>query len=293
MEKNKFLNLKPILLKEVDEPFNDNDFIYEIKFDGIRCLIYVEKNKVIIKSRNNVILNDKYPELLEIKNITKETCIFDGEIVLFNEGVPNFSKVLERLRLKNKYKIEKLQYESPVTFVCFDILYKNKDLTNLSLIDRKKILNKFSDTLEFVKSKYYNDGIKLFNLIKKENLEGIVAKKKNSIYVYGKRVSDWLKIKNIKDDEFFVCGYQLTKNDNILNLILGEKINNKFKYVGKVIVSKKNNLINKILKTKEIKKYLDNYDEDNSVFIKPEIELTICYLEKTKNNLLRHPCIKD
>jgi len=293
MEKNKFLNLKPILLKEVDEPFNDNDFIYEIKFDGIRCLIYVEKNKVIIKSRNNVILNDKYPELLEIKNITKETCIFDGEIVLFNEGVPNFSKVLERLRLKNKNKIEKLQYESPVTFVCFDILYKNKDLTNLSLIDRKKILNKFSDTLEFVKSKYYNDGIKLFNLIKKENLEGIVAKKKNSIYVYGKRVSDWLKIKNIKDDEFFVCGYQLTKNDNILNLILGEKINNKFKYVGKVIVSKKNNLINKILKTKEIKKYLDNYDEDNSVFIKPEIELTICYLEKTKNNLLRHPCIKD
>jgi len=63
MQKNDFLKLKPMLLKETKKPFNDKDYIYEIKFDGIRCLIFINNKEIIIQSRNNIILNELFPEL--------------------------------------------------------------------------------------------------------------------------------------------------------------------------------------------------------------------------------------
>lgn len=292
MEKNDFLKLNPMLLQEVFKPFDDKKYLFEIKFDGMRALIFIDKGNITIKSRRGIILNSIYPELLDIKNISKSTCVLDGEIVLFDKGKPSFSKLQERARLKNKHKIKFMQENYPVTFVCFDILYKDEDLINLPLINRKKILNKFKDTKFFVKSKYFEEtGIKLFNLIKKENLEGIVAKKKDSVYSYGVRSYDWLKIKNFKEDEFYICGYESTKNDNILSALLGEKMGSKYFFVGKILYSYKNKDYEKVINSLVVKNYLENCDE-NAVFIKPLYRIRVNYMERTKNNMLRQPFIK-
>lgn len=294
MEKNDFLKNKPMLLNEQFKPFNDSNYIYEIKYDGIRALIYINKNEIIIKSRNNIILNDLYPELLDIKNICKDECIFDGEIVLMENGKPNFSKLQERNRLKNKDKIRSMINNNPVTFICFDILYKNIDITNKPLLERKKILSKFKDNAFFQKTKYIlKYGKNLFNLVKKEDLEGIIAKLKNSTYTYNIRCKEWIKIKNFKTDKFYVCGYIDELDKHIIVLILGEFKNNKYYYVGKVILGKKDKLYNIITKTKKLKtSTLEDYNQKEVTYITPKNVVEINYIERTKNNLLRQPFIK-
>ena len=80
----------PMLLKSTKKPFNDKDYIFELKFDGIRTLIFVDKNNINIRNKRSDILNNRYPELISIKENVNKKVIFDGEIVTFIDGKPNF-----------------------------------------------------------------------------------------------------------------------------------------------------------------------------------------------------------
>lgn len=281
-------NFTPMLLKEIDKPFNSKKYYYELKYDGYRALIFVNKNEIYIQSRNKNDITFLYPELSNIKKIINKNVIFDGEIVIFENNKPLFNKILKRSKLKNKNIIKKESINNPVIFIAFDILYENKDLTNLPLIERKKILGKYQDTDFFIKSKVYlNNGIKLYNFIKKNNLEGIVIKDINGLYHINKRTSDFIKVKNIKSDNFFIAGY-INNNKYTSSLVLCEKYNNDYIYVGKVLISKKNNIYEKILNIKKCKNYL-KIENNDITFIKPILSCKINYLERTKNGHLRHP----
>lgn len=281
-------NFTPMLLKEIDKPFNSKKYYYELKYDGYRALIFVNKNEIYIQSRNKNDITFLYPELSNIKKIVNKNVIFDGEIVIFENNKPSFNKISKRSKLKNKNIIKKESINNPVIFIAFDILYENKNLTNLPLIERKKILEKYQDTDFFIKSKVYlNNGIKLYNFIKKNNLEGIVIKDINGLYHINNRTSDFIKVKNIKSDNFFIAGY-INNNKYTSSLVLCEKYNNDYIYVGKVLISKKNNIYEKILNIKKCKNYL--IIENNDItFIKPILSCKINYLERTKNGHLRHP----
>lgn len=279
-------NIKPMLLAEIPFDF-ENKYLYEIKFDGIRALVYVNKKEINIRTRNNVDVTHLFPELDGIKNIAgRDFCIFDGEIVLFDKGKPSFSSLQKRLRIKNAERIKKMSLDNPVQFVVFDIIYQNKDLTNKTLVERKKILDKYKDTDYFVKSKVYSDGKKLFASVKKMGLEGIVAKEKTSKYYVNKRSNVWIKLKNYQTDEFYIGGY--VKNSTSYSLLLGEKKNNKLYYVGKIKVSNNKDITKEVLAKKKTSNPFCNYEGDG-IFIEPNIKVTINYLEKTKGNLLRHP----
>ena len=281
-------NFTPMLLKEIDKPFNSKKYYYELKYDGYRALIFVNKNEIYIQSRNKNDITFLYPELSNIKKIVNKNVIFDGEIVIFENNKPSFNKISKRSKLKNKNIIKKESINNPVIFIAFDILYENKDLTNLSLIERKKILEKYQDTDFFIKSKVYlKNGIKLYNFVKKNNLEGIVIKDINGLYHINKRTSDFIKVKNIKSDNFFIAGY-INNNKYTSSLVLCEKYNNDYIYVGKVLISKKNNIYEKILNIKKCKNYL-KIENNDITFIKPILSCKINYLERTKNGHLRHP----
>lgn len=281
-------NFTPMLLKEIDKPFNSKKYYYELKYDGYRALIFVNKNEIYIQSRNKNDITFLYPELSNIKKIVNKNVIFDGEIVIFENNKPSFNKISKRSKLKNKNIIKKESINNPVIFIAFDILYENKDLTNLPLIERKKILGKYQDTDFFIKSKVYlNNGIKLYNFVKRNNLEGIVIKDINGLYHINKRTSDFIKVKNIKSDNFFIAGY-INNNKYTSSLVLCEKYNNDYIYVGKVLISKKNNIYKKILNIKKCKNYL-KIENNDITFIKPILSCKINYLERTKNGHLRHP----
>lgn len=289
-ENQKFV---PMLLNETSEPFNNKDYIFELKFDGIRTVLFVEPGKIVIRNKRSDILNNRYPELLDIKDNVKKKVIFDGEIVLMTNGKPNFEKLKDRALLKNKMKIDYFVKNYPVVFVAYDILYEDKDLTNLQLLERKKILNKYKDTDSFIKSIYIEEkGIDLFKAAANQDLEGIVAKKKDSKYRVNKRSKEWIKIKNLKDEEFFICGYKEEDNNVMASLILGKMENNKLIYMGKVNIGKKNaefQLIKKIPKTNN---KLSDYNNEEFIYIEPILECTVIFMEKTRNDKLRQPVYK-
>ncbi len=286
-------NIKAMQLKEESNPFDSKDYIYEIKFDGIRALIYLDKNTFIIKNRKCYDMTNIYPELESLKDaVGNKKCIFDGEIVVFDNGKPSFSKLQERALLKNKDKINYFKENMPVTFICFDILYEDKDLRNLTLKERKKILSKYRDKDNFIKTKQFKKGINLFKEIKKLDLEGIVAKKINSTYYGDLKTDDWIKIKNIKDDEFYIGGYKDDKDSYVASILVGDFIDNKFKFVSKVTLGKNKDEFKIIKKCKRTKNKFDDFNDNNYIYIEPKLICSICFLERTSNGHLRHPVFK-
>ncbi len=288
-------NISPMLLFEVKKPFDDENYLFELKFDGTRALIFVEPKKVLIKNKRNIILNNTFPELLNITKMVKNKCIFDGEIIVVYDGLPSFKKLQERALLKDTIRINYMKEKYPVTFICFDVLYDKKDLTSLSLIERKKYLNKYKDNDIFVKTKYYlNDGIKLYNTVKKMNLEGIVAKEIHSKYKVNKRSKDWLKIKNLMDGDFFIGGYKEDNEGSLASLILGSISDNEYIYIGNVTIGK-NNPEFKIIKRCKPLKYspFSGFKEKGYKFIEPKLKCTVEFIEKTDYNSLRQPIYKS
>lgn len=280
-------DIKPMLLGELDKPFNDNNYLYELKFDGYRVLIYASYDKIEIRSRNNIDITYLYPELKSIKKMVKnKKVIFDGEIVVLNNGKPSFSKLQARSHIKDKSKIGSIIDSNPVVFIAFDILYQDKELINEPLIIRKEILGKYRDNEVFIKSTIFDNGIKLFKEIKKRNLEGIVAKEKNSIYIPNKRVNYWIKIKNFKREYFYIHGFIFNKDK--YSLLLGEYRNKELYFVGKISVVPKNIIMNKVLKEKKSGNKFVNHKEE-ARYIMPKIKVLVSYIERTDKMMLREP----
>ena len=289
-------DFQPMNLTEEEQPFNSSDYIYELKFDGTRTLIFVEPSKITIKNRRGIILNNTYPELLKIKNMVRGKCIFDGEIILMIDGKPSFRKLQERALLKDKFRINYFKENFPVTFVCYDILYDVKDITDLPLIKRKRHLDKYENSDIFVKSGFIPEkGIDLYNAAKRLDLEGIVAKNKNSKYQINKRSSDWVKIKNWNDEEFYICGFNEQNEGAMASIILGQLKDEKIHYVGRVTIGKRNHEFKKIKEQKEVNKnYIEEFlhDDKKYTLIQPKLQCTVEFLEKTKTGKLRQPIYK-
>ena len=285
-------NITPMLLSESNKVPISNNYIYELKYDGIRALIYINSKNIKIYTRNKIDVTYLFPELKKLKNLTNSNTILDGEIICTKDGKPNFSKLLSRIRLKNKEKINSQSIWNRVTFICFDILmYNNLDLKDYTLLERKNILNNFKDNNIFFKSKIFYDGKKLFKTIKKFKLEVIVCTDINSKYIPNTRTNNWIKVKNYKTENFYIGGYKINTS-NTISIYLGELSNNRLNYIGKVFVSKKNKLYKKLQNSKKTANNFTNLEE-NIIFIKPDIKVKIRYIERTENNRLREAFLCD
>lgn len=275
-------NIKPMLMAEAKETFNNNDYIYELKLDGIRCIAYLDRKNVDLRNKRNDKIFFRYPELNNInKQLHCQNIILDGELVVMKNGRIDFYEMQKRSLMSNKFKIELSQKKYPVSFIAFDVLYRNNEqLTNFTLLERKQILQQSIIENERISIIRYieNEGIQLFKLTKEKELEGIVAKKKDSKYYFGKRSRDWLKIKNYEEDDFIIIGYT---NDSI---ILGRYDNGEITYKGKVALGIKKDVWDIIKTKKEIKR------NSEKVLIEPILVCTVKYMEDTKG--LRQPVFK-
>ena len=282
-------NIKPMLLEEQKEPFNSEKHYFEIKYDGIRALIYVSPKEFTIKSRNNNDITKKFPELKEMQKLVTSKTIFDGEIVIFNKNIPDFSEVLKRSHLTKEREIMIQSKENPVVFICFDILYQQKELINKPLWKRKEILNKIPDTETFIKSIYIEEkGITFFKKIKELHLEGIVAKEKDSTYITSTRSFSWIKIKNLQTEVFYIGGYSEKESTPFFSAYLGEFQNNQFYYVGKVSIPKKEKIYEEIKKIKRKTSPFRNFKEQNILYCSPKKACFVEFLERSKKGI-RNP----
>jgi bifunctional non-homologous end joining protein LigD len=201
-----------LMLATLEErPFSGPDWIFEIKYDGVRVLAERDGDTVELYGRNGTLITKRYPELRDaLKRLPVDRFVIDGEIVALDErGQPSFQKLQARMHLTSSHDIQRGMIAAPVEGFFFDCLaLDGHDLRSLPLLDRKECLKRF---LPFLGQVRYSDhiakaGEAFFEAASERGLEGIVAKKANSRYVAG-RSRDWIKIKCQRRQEFVIGGY--------------------------------------------------------------------------------------
>jgi bifunctional non-homologous end joining protein LigD len=203
--------IHPMLATPVNEPFDGPEWLFEIKWDGYRAIAFIEDGKLRLVSRNQNELTERFPELKELpKFVDAKTAILDGEVVaLDDEGKASFSLMQQRTGFRPGGRRGTAKSDVPVLYYAFDLLYLDGyDLRKLPLEDRKKKLASIliaGDSVRY-SDHYEKQGKALFEMARAKGLEGILAKKRDSIY-QERRTSEWLKIKITHRLEAVIGGY--------------------------------------------------------------------------------------
>jgi bifunctional non-homologous end joining protein LigD len=303
-ERSKMPNaVKPMLATLVNEPFDNREWTYEVKWDGYRAIAYINNRDVELCSRNNKSFSEKYYPLTAAMKKWKIDAVLDGEIlVIGKDGKDNFS-ALQNWRS---------EADGDLVYYAFDILWlQGKNVMKLPLSERQTILKEIlpvSDDRIRLSQVFTSGGLDFFDTAKKMGLEGIMAKKMTSTYTTDTRSKDWLKIKVNQRQEVVIGGF--TKNEGsskqFSSLLLGVYEKGKFQYVGKVgtgftekvqkeMMEKFTPLItDKIPFTSEPdlnkpSRFRPNPPKATATWLKPSLVCEVSFAEVTSDGVFRHP----
>jgi bifunctional non-homologous end joining protein LigD len=223
--------MKPMLATLVDEPFDDAGWQFEVKWDGFRTMAFLNNREVSLLSRNNKSFSEKFYPIQHLFEEWKMNAVFDGEILVLNEkGISKFGD-LQNWRS---------EADGALVYYIFDLVwYEGKNLMGLPLLQRQAILKSIlpkNDDRVRIGQVFAGKGTAFYRDAEKMQLEGIMAKKINSLYTPDSRSNEWLKVKVHQRQEVVIAGY--TKNENtsklFSSLLLGAYENNELQFVGKV-----------------------------------------------------------
>ncbi len=293
---------KPMLATLVDKPFDDEGWLYEVKWDGYRAMAFKNKATLELKSRNDKSFNEKFYPIHNAIKALDLNAIFDGEIVVVNEnGTANFS-ALQNWRS---------EADGNLLYYIFDILwYNGYDLTKLELTKRRAILKALIPTHNqiLISGDFETSGTEFLAAAKRLGLEGIMAKKKDSPYAVGERTRDWLKIKANKRQEVVIGGF--TKNEGspkaFSSLLVGVFEKGKFIYTGKIGTGFTEKLQKEMVtQFKPLITDKPPFSEEPDVnkpsrfrhkpphatvtWLKPKLICEVSFAEMTSDGVMRHP----
>lgn len=284
--------IQPMAAQLTDLPaFDSSDWIFEIKWDGYRAIAEINKAAVQLYSRNGLTFDKAYPKVFEALKAIKKNVIIDGEIVVFDEnGKPSFQK-LQNYKSNDKYIIQ---------YYAFDILAMDgKALTGFPLIERKELLRKIlpKSTVVIFCDHVDAKGKSLFREMKKMGLEGMIAKRKNSKYLIGKRSADWLKIKNVQIQEAIIVGFTDPKGSrsSFGSLLLAVQKKGKLVPVGNVGTGFNDRSLKDLhIKLKKIIRKTSPLDVPiketaDVTWVDPVLVCNIKFTEITEDGSIRHP----
>jgi len=202
--------IHPMLATSIEKPFDDPEWLFEIKWDGYRAVSFIQDGKVRLVSRNQNDLTGEFPELRDLSRLIKaKNAVLDGEVVALDEqGRASFSLMQQRTGIRKGGRRTGARRELQVVYYIFDLLYVDGyDLRRVALEERKQVLSHIVDTNDLVRySDHFPQGLALFEVAKKKGLEGILAKKRLSCYEE-RRSREWLKIKVTQTVDCVVGGY--------------------------------------------------------------------------------------
>ncbi len=231
--------MPPMLATLTTDYFSSTDWIYEHKFDGQRCLVFKQQGKVRLMSRNNRVINDEYPELVQAFLVQQaDNFIVDGEIIANKNGLSDFQLLQSRINLKDAASIKQKIKQAPIVFCIFDLLYvAGYDMREVPLLERKQVLKQllhYNRILVYTGHKT-GDGLTFFKKACALDWEGLIAKKADSPYV-GKRSTYWLKFKCIMQQELVIGGYTEPRKSrtDFGALLVGYYKEGKLYFAGKV-----------------------------------------------------------
>lgn len=287
----------PMLATLVKNPFSSPDWVFEKKFDGVRCIAVRNGGPVILYSRNRKKMNSAYPEIREaFEKLKCKHFIMDGEIVGKKGKEEGFSILQARMNLQNEDEARGTGVK--VYIYVFDLLfYEGKDVRHLPLLMRKQILKKnfrFKSPIFYTPHKV-KEGEKYFKSACKKGWEGVIAKRAQSPYV-GKRSRDWQKFKAVRSQEFIICGYTPPQGSRIGfgAILIGYYDKGKLKFAGKVGTGYTEEFLADLhskLKRIQTKNspFVGDVKIKNAIWVKPKIVGEVGFTEWTSDGKLRHP----
>jgi bifunctional non-homologous end joining protein LigD len=283
--------VKPMLCALVDEPFDRQDWLFEIKWDGYRAIGTKHKNEVQLYSRNAINFYDTYPPVAEAMRDFTHDVIVDGEIVVVDSnGAPHF-EWLQSWRHDPQGELH---------YFIFDVLWcDGHDLRTMPLAERKEILKIVlpkNDVLRF-SDHITTHGEKLFKEMQHRGLEGMVAKRADSPYRQGDRGADWLKIKTHMRQEVVIGGYTEPRGGRkyLGSLLVGVYEKGEFVYVGHSgggIPDNQRKKLQQRLAKIELKTSPFNKEPKPNApvhWVKPQLVCEMSFSEWTDDNYMRHP----
>lgn len=278
--------ISPMLLQSIDEPFDNSEWLAELKLDGIR-LLYSNNEQQRLYTRHNNDITERFPEL---NFVLPKGTILDGEMIKADpEGKPDFEALMSRFSMQNRDKIKRLAKSNPVTYCVFDVIYyKGENITHWPLLDRKALLEELisveSQTL--AKVRYVRGhGKALFDACCAQELEGVALKKADSTYRIGQRPHGvWYKVINYSYTDAWITGYRKSKFGWLLAFDDGRPAGIMKLGVTPIIRKKFYNAIKTIPKK----------ETDDFVYLQGEwLKCRVKYRNLSKSGLLRLPsCVE-
>jgi len=285
-------HISPMLAYLVKEPFDGEDWIFEVKWDGFRALAEVNKQRIELYSRTFQSFNTQFAPVVKALKQLSTQAIFDGEIVIVDEKGRSSFQALQNYQNTGK---------GDLRYYIFDLLYnEGYDLRELPLLERKELLRKVlpedpESVLQY-SDHIAREGKKFFNEAKKNQLEGIIAKEIHSPYV-SKRSREWLKIKTHQRQEVVICGFTEPRGsrEKFGALILGIKEKDEWKYVGHVGGGFDRRTLEAVMKQLQPlitkKSPFKNPPKTNMpvTWIKPKLICEVSFAEWTQEGHMRQP----
>src|SRR6185436_12710139 len=294
--------IEPMLSQAASKPPDSKDYLFEVKWDGLRALISLDEGELKIRGRNGTDFTKQFPELLIPEQAFRATsALFDGEIVCLEaDGRPNFRNVIHRMQQKTEGAIERARAKHPAVCYVFDCLYLDgRPIVNEPLTRRREWLeDAIKKDSAYRVSGIVDDGSAFLVAVKQMGLEGIMAKQRHSIYQPGKRSDAWLKIKARQTAECVIIGYTQGKGDRAASfgaLHLAQASADEGNYVGKVgggfDEQSLKTVFDELRKLKTIKRPIKErpLDDARSVWVEPRLVCDVEFASLTKDGALREP----
>ena len=304
--------MEPMAATLAPEAFDDDDWIFEPKWDGVRAIATCTDQTVLV-SRSMRDITPSYPELAKVhEQLVALEAVVDGEIVTLDQGRPSFERLQSRINLTNERDIKRATQTCPVTFIAFDLLYLDgRSLLKAPLEERKSLLDEVVVKTDRIDVSTYieGEGTTLYAVAEQNRLEGIVAKKLGSPYRSGRRAKEWLKIKTTQDVDVVIGGWsegEGSRSSRFGALLVGVFDGDKLRFTGAVGTGFSDRVLDDLMKQLEALKTDENpFDPDpredrskwgkalkSPTWVRPELVAKVEYRELTSGGKLRAPSFK-
>jgi bifunctional non-homologous end joining protein LigD len=297
-------DLKPMMARLAKRlPADEEDWAFEIKWDGVRAIAYSTPGELRLQSRNLNDITARYPEVRRLNRaLGTRTAILDGEIVAFEDGRPSFGRLQRRMHLTDETQVRRLARAEPVSFQVFDLLYLDgRSLLDKPYEERRRLLESLELAGEAWQTpgNHRGDGAALLARTAELGLEGIVAKRLGSRYRPGARGGDWLKVKNALRQEFVIGGWlpQKGRTDQLGALLVGHYEDGELRFAGKVGTgfsrAEAADLVERMRPSaRDDSPFSDRQPQKGANFVEPDLVAEVEYGSMTRDGMLRHPSYK-
>lgn len=289
--------IKPMLAELAERPFDSKDHLFEIKWDGIRCVAFIRNGAVHLQNRRLSTMTPRYPELQVLREWPEGTVV-DGEMVVLHEGKPSFNRLAQREHIGDSRRVELLVQRLPATFIAFDMLYQNgESIMREPLVERRRRLKElaagFSNPHVVVAEYILKRGKRYFEEVERAGLEGIMAKRLDSVYTPGARSTAWLKLKVCQTGDFEWIGYTKREGDETASaLVLADRVGEELIYCGKVgtgfTEARRRELYQEIIRTPRLGVRVKDVPRE-AVLHESGRKCRVRFLERTEDGCLRSP----